>query len=144
MKTHLKSLLFLTFFLVAIPRVQSQTKEETITWLQEKLTKYLRRSRESNIENLSIKVETCNVIISYSWFSTNYEVEVPNDNTTFSPYVKTKGDRIVTKNLATNEIEYDDNLWFVLLPEAEEDLNVRVNKALSHLATFCPKKKETF
>lgn len=141
----MKKLLFTTLFcLVTSFTAQAQTKEETITWLQDKLSKYLRRSNECNIENLSVKVETCNFIISYSWNNTKYEEEVPTDNTTFSPYVKTKGKRIVRKNLTTNEKEYSYNIWCTLLPEAEEDLNVRVTKALNHLATFCPKKKETF
>ena len=39
MKPFIKSLIILTFFLVATPRVQSQTKEETIDWLTEKMKK---------------------------------------------------------------------------------------------------------
>ena len=33
---------------------------------------------------------------------------------------------------------------FMQLSQSEENLTERLNKAVNHLATFCPKKKETF
>lgn len=139
-----KLLIILCLFFSVANYTHAQTKEETISWLQEKLSKYLTKTHDSNIDNLSIKVETCNLIISYTWGGSNWEKVIPSDSATFSPYIKTKGERILTKRLDTNEKYYQQTIPFIQLPEAEEDLNNRVIKALNHLATFCPKTNETF
>ena len=138
-----KSLCLFTFLCITSSSF-GQTEQETKSWLQEKLSKYWRRASDSNVEDLSIKVETCNLVINWTWNTHKHEAIVPTDGTFFSPMIETEGERIKDKNLTTNETSYRQSVWFFELPEAEKDLYSRVKKALGHLASFCPKKKETF
>ncbi len=44
----------------------------------------------------------------------------------------------------SNKLRFSKNNDYCNLKNAEPDLYARVKKALDHLATFCPRKKETF
>ncbi|MEI9955275.1 MAG: hypothetical protein WDM90_02980 [Ferruginibacter sp.] len=132
---------------------QAQTKEETITWLKEKLDKYLILNERTH--NFVVTVTSCEIIFSYTYDLTyngrevattgNFKTIIPTDQTIFEiNKISTKGDRIIEINLNTQKKDFmQETSWFII-KEAELDLRARANKALAHLATFCPKKEETF
>tara|TARA_R110001592_G_scaffold96667_1_gene277493 strand:- start:447 stop:881 length:435 start_codon:yes stop_codon:yes gene_type:complete len=144
MKTF-KTILLIAFFLFSL-NSQAQTKEETISWLQEKLTKYI-VPYDTSISNISITVSSCEITFDYTidgkykWQST-----IPTDEVIFKDnMLYTNGERIKRKDITEGTpIRYQKILYNLKLMEGETDLKARVKKALDHLATFCPKKKETF
>lgn len=129
----------------------AQTKEETISWLQEKLSKYI--VYDLNFENLNllINVSSCNITIDYTYYnqyiheSQKYIVKIPTDGVTIeNGKINVTGERITEQDIARGTSKFINSLEFFNLKEGETDLQNRVQTALDHLATFCPKKKETF
>lgn len=157
--TTFKTMLLVAFCLFNL-NSQAQTKEETISWLKEKLTKYLvecaneKSSRGS--KNLLVSISPCEITLEYSYrnkyFDKNdkddqYKQTIPTDGLTFDDDgMSTTGERVSTQRITTNNKQknYSKKIEGFTLVEGETNLRARVKKALDHLATFCPKKKETF
>ncbi|MDB5206106.1 MAG: hypothetical protein JWR72_1181 [Flavisolibacter sp.] len=59
-----KLLIILCLFVSIANYAQAQTKEETITWLQQKLQKY---STGGSMENIVVKVSECSITFSYTY-----------------------------------------------------------------------------
>ena len=57
---------------------------------------------------------------------------------------KIKYKNAVIKSLKDNKIFYSKDELHISLRNGENDIYTRIQKALDHLATFCPKKSETF
>ena len=121
------------------------TKEETISWLQEKLSKYI-VSKNNNYNNIIITATSCEIIIDYNTANYKWQMKVPTDEVIFTlESISTSGERITDQNITkgTSKV-FKNSIDDFNLKEGETDLRARVKKALDHLATFCPKKKETF
>ncbi len=148
------------------------TKEETITWLKDKLTKHFENILETRSSYYcyysleSVDIKECEIIYKVN-------LKTPLNGGTTSKYtytVPTKGlnigsegsfwlnyDGIQRENTSTissdgsikelSIIEYISGLknQFGINTSGEEDLVNRIQKAITHLATFCPEKeKEKF
>lgn len=147
----MKTKLFKTFCLFTFLLVSStsfgQTEIETKSWLQEKLNKYLKGNQY--VQKLSIQVNTCDIVLSFYYNYPNngsdYKIILPTDQLMVSGYsFSTKGARIKELYLKSDKQNLSGEFTWCKLQEGEIDLYIRVKKAIDHLATFCPKKKETF
>lgn len=146
-----------------------QTKEETISWLKEKMTKYMpcvcAFGGECIIENIELTecyliIETSNECYAPSGRLNTYKQRI------FAPVIATmvvdpdygsgKG-RIAYKSecvevklttsdnpyMKINEPSYSSVIDIVIL-KGEDNICERMTKAFHHLASFCVKEKETF
>ena len=122
---------------------QAQTKEETISWLKEKLSKYMYMDKASNITLQSI--DECKMVFNYTHDGTKqYQQILPTEITGIN-----NDDRFMYSAQVASDQEQGKEATFssssyLKLGEREENLRARVEKALKHLATFCEKKKEAF
>uniref|UniRef100_UPI0040496C21 hypothetical protein n=1 Tax=Flavobacterium sp. TaxID=239 RepID=UPI0040496C21 len=163
MKTHL----FKTFAIIGISLLFSansygQTKEETISWLKEKLGKYIPAATYgpefSILSDFKIlKVDECEISIGYNTkqpttglfckiietFPTNIDsVGREYGGFLFKSEV-VKYEQYDCSDFSDNKIIYD-SFCSIRIYKGEENIYERIEKALKHLATFCPKKTETF
>jgi hypothetical protein len=127
----------------------AQTKEETISWLKEKLEKNLVSGY--SIINLKLnEVTPCTYTISFTTTGPGYYGKHHHKCT-----LPTEGANIINEGFYYNSQkisgEVDGEFYSISntsgkfsIREGEDNLRERVQKALDHLATFCPKKKETF
>ncbi len=147
MRNKILRILCLFSFLLIATHSFAQTEAETKSWLQEKLNKYLKGNQY--VEKLSTQVNTCDIVFSFYYNYPNggsdYKIILPTDQLRVSGYsFSTKGDRIKEINLNSGkQILWGEFTW-CMLQEGEIDLYIRVEKALNHLVSFCPKTKETF
>jgi hypothetical protein len=51
---------------------------------------------------------------------------------------------IKVKSIKDESERYNNNVLGIKIEPREENIHSRIEKALKHLATFCPKKKEAF
>lgn len=130
-----------------------QTKEETISWLTEKFNKYLEPVYGFSADKITnIQISPCEILIkaeshnAYGELTNTYEITIPTDGTTVEDEnIKFTEERILVKYLEIKKTFYYKGITgYCKLKNAEPDLYARVKKALNHLATFCPKKKEPF
>lgn len=147
--TKFKNLFLIASFFLLSTISYGQTKEETISWLTEKFNKSLKGSE--NIKITKIEVSPCEVKINCTLFFTTGIVDsyfliiMPTDGVILTDEkLQYKEERIERRNLTDNRSYFENFTYFVKLNSTEPDLYARVKKALDHLATFCPKKKETF
>lgn len=160
----MKKLLTMCLIMATVFTLNAQdtkpTKEETISWLKEKLTKYLLESGNENIspgsKNLLVSISPCEITLEYSYRNKyfdkdeedhQYKHTIPTDGLTFDDgKMSTTEERILTQKIEKNKKQkyYLKKIEGFTLVEGETNLRARVKKALDHLATFCPKKKETF
>jgi hypothetical protein len=122
-----------------------QTEEETTTWLKEKLSKYI-VGKDGNYTNVNVSVTSCQIEIDYVVNNQNWLTKIPLDQISFLPDgISTVGERITDQNITkkSSKVFTQKTIDFIL-KEGETDLRVRVKKAMAHLYTFCPKKKEAF
>uniref|UniRef100_UPI00404B80C0 hypothetical protein n=1 Tax=Flavobacterium sp. TaxID=239 RepID=UPI00404B80C0 len=143
MKTHfLKTCTIIGISLLFSANSYAQTKEETITWLKEKLGKYMMESKFYTTIRL-VSIDECKIVFSYSFDDTKYIEILPTSINEIN-----NGHFRYSSNVASNqreghELKYD-NMSNLQLGYREDKIEERVEKALKHLATFCPKKTETF
>ncbi len=164
---HIISLCLAVFFMAGIQNAQAQTKEDTIAWLKEKLEKCLEGNgysygSETKVftkYNKNVKLESineCEFIISYdqgkdrikvvfptrikSFIYDNWEEGLPKRD--FFDYSAAVVKKINLSN--SNKIYYSSSNYDVYIAIREENILERIEKALKHLATFCPKKQEIF
>ena len=145
MKTtnKLRSAILVASFCLLNTISYGQTKEETINWLNQKLTKYCHHDIcDVTIESIS----ECQIIIKHISRINGY---------LYISYIPTNGMKINTNGemsfpIEAIEIKDDSGLKSFSkssafsIQEVEDHLCSRIEKAVAHLATFCPKKKETF
>ena len=115
-----------------------QTKEETISWMEEKLTKYI---YEPNYNVTVESIDEC-------------EITIKTINSGDWNMVPTSGMKITTDGsmcFSFNAIKVEGRIgnFSRSCPNfsiriSEDQILSRIEKAVEHLATFCPKKKETF
>ena len=140
---HIITLCLALFFMAGIQNAQAQTKEETISWLKEKLSKYMEHDDVSNISLQSI--DECKMVFNYTFAgSRQFQQILPTAITGINSHGKfTYSAQVASDQEQGKEANFSSNS-FLQLGEREENISARVEKALKHLATFCPKKKETF
>lgn len=132
----MKKIILISIILLQTAVSFGQTKEETTRWLTEKLGKsiYSAYGEEPTLES----IDECNIVFSVqTWPSlrkTKYIIPT-------STILVSDDGKIESK---LQDINYDggfQNSTKMELKETEENLR---DRALKHLATFCPKKVETF
>lgn len=135
----------------------AQTKEETIGWLKEKLGSYMylddAEFQNQKVNDLKItSFNECEFTLTFELKTVNTgEVELMK---TVAPcngiLINLSSGNIYYKNSVAKWIDSSGGLlfrWqlpFVKIGLNEENIIERIKKAFDHLATFCPKKKETF
>lgn len=153
----MKKLITICLLVVAAFTVNAQTEEETISWLKEKFEKNLVPSTNGSkrIENLKVdRITSCEIQISFSLLfldvsNSSYRayklffpcngIKINLDKGTF--YYS--AEKILIKVDDKDYYQNDSGNNFSIR-NAEEDFYKRIQTALDHLATFCPKIKETF
>lgn len=149
----MKKLLFATLFcLITLYAVQAQTKEETITWLQEKLKKNVTLNcYECEGVNYDVQVSECFITIKYSVLQNSGKKYVGLKDIIPIQGVELSVNDIKMKDKSSSvtHIDSEGNATYgfstaLNLRKADENLFPRLQKAVDHLATFCPKKQETF
>ena len=140
----MKKLLTICLFMATVFNINAQTKEETISWLKEKLSLYL-TSDADYLELKSIQECQFTVIInikSINGLNNYHEYVIPYDGLMFvGGTISNEKDIIIDRY--KEKVIYQD---FTLLDirNGETDIHSRILKATQHLLTFCPKKKEAF
>lgn len=132
---------------------QAQTKEETIAWLKEKLEKYsiFNRPAWAFSELKLLSITECEITYTYNYFKER-QVKIALPTTGMVFYKAEKGvwweykSKVVRyENLIKNgDISYSNLEMDIGVENREENIYERIQKAIAHLATFCPKKTEAF
>ncbi len=167
--TKFKNLFLIAIFFLLSSISYGQTKEETISWLKEKLEKHFYEFPQKCLIGCtytfqSVEINECEIKykIKYFWgFSggttEGYTYIIPTQDLKISDgklYLQYNGITI-TQTSSTYKDKTGGSLHepykirvlkeFGINTSGEVDLNERTQKAITHLATFCPeKKKETF
>jgi hypothetical protein len=153
----------LPIFLVFVLQVNEsfgQTKEETIAWLQEKITNSIDRNYCDNVIQ-NVQVNECEILVKYTHFSRQvdsiaedfYEIIIPtqelriNYQGSFVLHDK-RIKEISIKSSAklgnsSDTLFYADTYSSVRIDfSGEQNLFEKLNKSLMHLSGFCKKKKK--
>jgi len=154
MKTTIFKTIVLIAFCLFNLNSHAQTKEETISWMQEKLQAYLYfHWFSASAEDVNIKITECFITINYtySYYDNGEKLSypgksyiIPTDGVEFSSSrirMKNGIESILDNNLLNPTLVNDTNFGIKI---GEENIVERLNEAVANLATFCPKKKETF
>ncbi len=137
----MKKLITLFLLLFLLNNVSfGQTKEETISWLKEKLTKYIYQPNYEvtleSIDECEITIKTTNSGDWNVWYIPTSGMKITTDGSMCFSF-----DAIKVKNNSSNFSRSCANFSIRI---SEDQILSRIEKAVEHLATFCPKKKETF
>lgn len=144
MKTLLKSICFI-LFLGFTMQAHAQTKKETISWLKEKLGKYMEGTDCKNIILQSI--DECEIIFTYDFVSSDgttskYTEVLPTSITG----IGMGGAFFYGRRVSYFQKQGEDKKVFVAagrlqLGYGEKYIWKNAEKAIKHLATFCSKKQ---
>ena len=149
----MKKLFFvLAFTAGTVTTVSAQTKEETITWLKDKMKAY--GNNASSAKKISIKsIDECKIVVHYSLYSKDkqgkekelrFEEILPTNidrilhsNDKFPGHFVYREENVITNHdgsfldkSRTSSLRLDDEM--VDIPDVE--------RMIKHLATFCVKK----
>ncbi|RYZ21636.1 MAG: hypothetical protein EOO16_12245 [Chitinophagaceae bacterium] len=168
-----KAILILALCLLGIANsntASAQTKEETISWLKEKLAKHFKQYQSGcrigcSFTLLGVEVNECEIKykVDYWWgyeggTTEGYTYIIPTQDLTIEGgvfYLNYEGiavSQTSTRSKRQNyvgpgrsyKIRNMENV-FGINTSGEVDIQERIQKALTHLASFCPpKKKEAF
>lgn len=132
--------------------VQAQTKEETISWLKEKFNKCVKKNftyKDSSWSNRKLEsINECEITFSYYFNNVKSSAIIPTKNIIISTWYKPE--RTINNLNKTIKISGENpepimhHVSSIEILECEDEIFERLQKAFDHLATFCPKKKETF
>lgn len=118
----------------------AQTKEETISWLKEKLQANISPGGSSFKEITIHSVNECEIVITLKLGEAKWKYMLPTK----------------IKNIIQPGFQYEDEVVLLEIDDKapikskfcflqlEENLRAEVVKAMNHLATFCEKKKGAF
>ena len=131
---------------------QAQTKEETIAWLKEKLGNYSYLPLSSYNHLKLIDISSCEIIYSYKWGEAyTHTLYIPlqncviNSSGYFDKFpIKAVKDFVKDMDNEPSHPQFLDTISQIKIENREENIYERIQKAIDHLATFCPKKTETF
>lgn len=140
--------------MMAVPvLINAQTKEESISWIEQKLQKYMYfEYMGASAENVKIDINECYITINYSYvyyengkkdITNGFSYKIPTDGVEFSDRIIKMRNGIESIEVREMSIGFSESATFGIR-KGEDNLIERLNKAVAHLATFCPKKKETF
>ncbi|MBC7507740.1 MAG: hypothetical protein H7320_03185 [Ferruginibacter sp.] len=137
-----KLIIILCLFVSVTNHAQAQTKEETITWLKEKLMKYM--YHYANVKgSIDVNLSECHINITYRWDSKDRWYAIPTNEVIIDGagfHMKIAG----IKDGEGSKVGFTYGTENIEIKKGEENLFERLQKAIDHLATFCPKTKETF
>lgn len=146
MKKIVLSLAFLSLVFTA----SAQTKEETITWLTEKLSK----NAYCGTAKISIvTINECEMVFSTideptKWSQGKvYRITAPTSITSLGRFGQLQYSFDAAKiynGMTQSTYKQNSTDSYLYIQEGEENLKNRIEKALKHLNTFCKKKEETF
>lgn len=142
MRTIIKTVCLLVSLSFAT-QTQAQTKEETIAWLKEKLGKYMEGTDCKNIILQSIN--ECEIVFTYDFISNDgtiskYKQVLPTSITDIGMGGAFFYDRRMSYFQKQGENKVFVAVGILKLSYGEKDIWKNADKALKHLATFCPKK----
>ena len=77
---------------------------------------------------------------------TRYQVPTSNLTINYMGWIGNKFETIEELHSYDGSIKFIDHIYYAeaIIRKSEEGIYERLQKAFEHLATFCPKKKETF
>jgi hypothetical protein len=168
----MKKLFILCLLLATVFEVKAQSKEETISWLNEKLTKYLadestfsvkyedgQTEQASPAEIKLISIDECRIVIQKKLTYPRGEIKehtkmiLPtavlaihpeNGHFKYAAEVVSYETEVEKNGVITPSSSFFSDTGYASIRNGEENIRERVATALKHLATFCPKKQETF
>ncbi len=145
----MKTKIMITTVLLLLFSVTSfaQTKEETIAWIKEKLEKHGGETDKGERVEI-INITPCNITYKLTYPHGNSSIIEFNPSSSIWDGKTSRSGQIIKKyynfeatNRGTKTIYISGlNIYSNGVP----DIDQRIGKALNHLATFCPKKQETF
>jgi hypothetical protein len=146
----LRGILLIAAFCLLNTVSYGQTKAETISWLNEKLTAcLLPDTYQGKVELVSIN--ECEFVIKYIKETVNGTKQyvtytIPTNNVGIDEDNYFRSDLSIIKIYDSSRQDSHYGRWVseIKVRECETDIYLRIEKALVHLATFCPKKKEAF
>lgn len=146
----MKKLITLFVLFLSIGIANAQTKEETIKWLKEKLGLYMKGENEQCKNIVLERINECEIVLSYQYRSpvANVYMQYTQILPTAIASISGEGKFTYSANVASDQEQGKEAQFstssYLRLGNREENIRERVEKALKHLATFCPKKQETF
>ena len=149
---NLLPLLFLALALfVNTQTIQAQTKEETVAWIKEKFEKYYPYSLVNyQVLQHTVKLSPCEIIIygelldkGSSGEGNSYIIHLPINSKVIVEDDNGNIRVVPDKNVDLVFHEKNDMYYggYLLMNVRENNLAERMQKALSHLATFCDNKE---
>ncbi|MCU7619183.1 hypothetical protein NZ698_18545 [Chryseobacterium sp. PBS4-4] len=141
--------LFTICLMMAVPVLaNAQTKEETISWLKEKLASCLSLSNYYTDLKI-ISINECEIIVKYNnpqkdGSPSYHTVTIPTEGIIISKKIESELSTIKHFWHWNSTTYYYKEAEVINVRECETDIYTRLQKAINHLNTFCPKKKETF
>jgi len=146
----MKKIILSFAFLSLIFTANAQTKEDTITWLTEKLSK----NAYCGTAKITIVVlNECEMIFSTideptKWTQGKvYRITVPTSIASLGRNGQLQYSFDAAKiydGITRSTFKQSSTDNYLYIQEGEENLKNRIEKALKHLSTFCKKKEETF
>lgn len=141
--------------LITQAQTTKPTKEETISWLKEKLENLLvAMNPNSELKTRDIKIisaDECSFTVTFKYNESTVTEKFPTDGITNligSGLINYKNN--VVRKSDNDTVDRTEGAFYygstvdVRIDDREADIYARILKAFQHLATFCPKKTETF
>lgn len=149
-RNNIKRVVLLFAFLSLVFTTSAQTKEETITWLTEKLSK---NAYCGTAKITIVTINECEMIFSSideptKWSQGKvYRITVPTSITSLGNFGQLQYSFDAAKiynGITQSTYKQRSTDSYLYIQEGEENLKNRIEKALKHLSTFCKKKEEVF
>lgn len=118
----------------------AQTKEETISWLKEKLQANISPGGSSFKEITIQSVNECEIVIMHKLGEANWKYTLPTKIKNIIQPGFQYEDEVVLVTI-DDKAPIKSKFCFLQLKEDEENLRAEVVKAMNHLSTFCKEKK---
>lgn len=116
----------------------AQTKEETISWLKEKLQTNISPGGSSFKDITIHSVDECEIIIKLKLGEANWKYTLPTNIKNIIQPGFQYADEVVLLEI-DEKAPVKSKFCFLQLKENEENLGAEVVKAMNHLSAFCKK-----
>ena len=147
----MKKLLTLFAIILSVGMANAQTKEETITWLKDKLSKYI-MGRDYDPERFTdialMSIDENKIVFVYKFKNYAGELDHMKEILPISiSRIDTNGYFIYSEKVCqinrNGTTKFEEKSMLTIAP-VEDDIRSRIEKALKHLESVRPKKQETF
>lgn len=126
-----------------LTQVKSFTKEQTLSWLNTNLLKYMRLGTYDT-EGRIASFDACKLVVTYRSLVRNYEEVLPVDIKGLTKYGKLEysGAKASIRTTTPDSFDKGEKKFnryssAVYISYADEDMLLSIEAALKHLATFC-------